>query len=184
VARPQHLVVAGVLYLNRRQFFEAVASRYGCGVPTVSSWFYANRLSPEQILDRARAQARGRRPIWTSAALDHLVEHYGRVTATEIAVRLGVSRSAIIGKAHRLGLCSPEPGPAPPPAMTEADFRGCRWIEGDALPLRPGMFCTGPVEQPGSAWCEWHRRRVFSGQAYQEPAAGHPALAGVARQRT
>jgi hypothetical protein len=66
--------------------------------------------------------------------------------------------------------------------MTEADFRGCRFIEGEALPLRVGMFCCRPVEQPGSAWCERHRALVYSGQLYQEPAAGHPALAGVARR--
>jgi GcrA cell cycle regulator len=116
--------------------------------------FTHNRLSPEQILDRAQAQARGRRTTWTSAALDYLSEHYGRVTATEIAVRLGVSRSAIIGKAHRLGLCLPEPAPEPPPVLTEAE----------ALPLRPGLYCGQPVEQSGSAWCERHRRSCLAGR--------------------
>jgi hypothetical protein len=73
---------------------------------------------------------------------------------------LGCSRSAIIGKAHRLGLCSPEPTPVEPPALTEADFRGCRWIEGDPLPLRGGMFCCQPVDEPGGPWCERHHRIV------------------------
>ncbi len=44
--------------------------------------------------------------------------------------------------------------------LTDADFRGCRWIEGDPAPLRPGMFCGVPVA-PGESWCERHRGVVF-----------------------
>jgi hypothetical protein len=45
-------------------------------------------------------------------------------------------------------------------ALTDADFRGCRWIEGDPSPPRPGMFCGFPVLS-GESWCEKHRRVVF-----------------------
>ncbi len=45
-------------------------------------------------------------------------------------------------------------------ALTDADFRGCRWIEGDPSPLRPGMFCGFPVPS-GESWCEKHRSVVF-----------------------
>jgi hypothetical protein len=48
-------------------------------------------------------------------------------------------------------------------ALTDADFRGCRWIEGDARPVRHGMFCGLPVA-PGESWCDRHRHIVF-GQA-------------------
>jgi len=44
--------------------------------------------------------------------------------------------------------------------VTEADFGGCRWIEGDPSPLRPGMFCGLPVP-PGESWCTKHRGVVF-----------------------
>jgi hypothetical protein len=44
--------------------------------------------------------------------------------------------------------------------LTEADFRGCRWIEGDPSPPRPGMFCGFPVRS-GESWCEKHRGVVF-----------------------
>jgi hypothetical protein len=44
--------------------------------------------------------------------------------------------------------------------LTDADFGGCRWIEGDPSPLRPGMFCGSPVRS-GESWCEKHRGVVF-----------------------
>ncbi|HEV2099033.1 MAG TPA: hypothetical protein VGR45_08925 [Stellaceae bacterium] len=45
-------------------------------------------------------------------------------------------------------------------ALTDADFRGCRWIEGNPSPLRSGMFCGLPVV-PGESWCAGHRDVVF-----------------------
>ena len=45
-------------------------------------------------------------------------------------------------------------------ALTDADFRGCRWIEGAAKPLRRGMFCGRPVAE-GESWCAMHRGIVF-----------------------
>jgi hypothetical protein len=45
-------------------------------------------------------------------------------------------------------------------SRTDADFSGCRWIEGDPSPLRPGMFCGLPVSSDES-WCEKHRGVVF-----------------------
>ena len=45
-------------------------------------------------------------------------------------------------------------------ALTDADFRGCRWIEGEPKPLRRGMFCRRPVLAEES-WCAMHRGIVF-----------------------
>ena len=45
-------------------------------------------------------------------------------------------------------------------ALTDADFRGCRWIEGEPRPLRRGMFCGRPV-LAGESWCAMHRGIVF-----------------------
>jgi hypothetical protein len=47
-------------------------------------------------------------------------------------------------------------------SLTDADFRGCRWIEGDPTPLRGGMFCGSPVAL-GESWCDVHRSVVFGG---------------------
>jgi hypothetical protein len=57
-------------------------------------------------------------------------------------------RSVSVVKAERVG------------ALTEADFRGCRWIEGEPIPLHSGMFCGLPVA-PGTSWCAMHHAVVF-----------------------
>jgi hypothetical protein len=65
------------------------------------------------------------------------------------------------------------------PALTDADFRGCRWIEGEPSPLRSGMFCGSPV-QPGKAWCAMHHGVVFEkvfrrrGREYDDIIAFRP----------
>jgi hypothetical protein len=50
----------------------------------------------------------------------------------------------------------------PQPGLSEADYRGCRWIEGKPTPLRPGMFCCAPTLRPGSSWCARHHRLVWN----------------------
>ena len=45
-------------------------------------------------------------------------------------------------------------------ALTDADLRGCRWIEGEPKPLRRGMFCGRRVPA-GESWCAMHRGIVF-----------------------
>ena len=60
-------------------------------------------------------------------------------------------------------------------ALTDADFRGCKWIEGDPSPPRPGMFCGAPVSS-GESWCEKRRGVVFGENS---PAELLPS--GVAR---
>ena len=49
-----------------------------------------------------------------------------------------------------------------PSPLGDAGFRGCRWIEGDPMPLRRGMFCGLPVVADES-WCAEHRDIVFGG---------------------
>jgi hypothetical protein len=56
-------------------------------------------------------------------------------------------------------------------ALTDADFRGCRWIEGNPSPLRSGMFCGQPVV-PGESWCAGHRDVVFGENAMADGRAG------------
>jgi hypothetical protein len=44
--------------------------------------------------------------------------------------------------------------------LSDADFRGCRWIEGEPKPLHRGMFC-GRHAPAGESWCAFHRALVF-----------------------
>jgi transcriptional regulator with XRE-family HTH domain len=55
-----------------------------------------------------QARAAGRRPSWKPAQDAYLKEHYHcDRSAAEIGRDLGVSRNAVIGRAHRLGLARP-----------------------------------------------------------------------------
>jgi hypothetical protein len=60
--------------------------------------------------------------------------------------------------------------PDPLSALSEADYRGCRWVEDEPTPLRPGMFCCAATVSGGS-WCERHRKIVW---AYQRGALRRP----------
>ena len=51
-------------------------------------------------------------------------------------------------------------------ALTDADFQGCRWIEGEPKPLRRGMFCGRPV-LVGESWCAIHRGIVFDEERWR-----------------
>lgn len=60
-------------------------------------------------------------------------------------------------------------------ALRDADFWGCRWIEGDPTPVRRGMFCGSPVA-PGLSWCTAHRGVVFEEIAGRGSPAASTAL--------
>jgi hypothetical protein len=53
------------------------------------------------------------------------------------------------------------PDPRREPELRDQDYSGCRWIEGEPVPLRPGMFC-GAACLPGSAWCGEHRSLAYT----------------------
>jgi hypothetical protein len=59
--------------------------------------------------------------------------------------------------------------------LTDADLRGCRWIDGPATPLKPGMFCGATPTEPGGSWCGAHRTVVYR-IAVRRPEAPKPSL--------
>ena len=80
-------------------------------------------------------------------------------TASVIAKKLGVvSRDAVIGKAHRLGLASrPSPikhGGDQPYASPPYRPRVCQYPHGN--PGEPGFHFCGKPQQPGSSYCPEH----------------------------
>ncbi len=85
-------------------------------------------------------------------------------TASQIAERLGggVTRNAVIGKAHRLGL-SGRPAPAKPvikaeeprrPIAAGPSGRACMWPVGD--PKAPEFHFCGALTEPGRPYCATH----------------------------
>lgn len=89
--------------------------------------------APRAASDPARAQADARNG-WTDAAVEVLKELWadGDLSAATIARRLGVTRNAVLGKVHRLGLSHRRTGPKP------------------RAPRQPGPKLPGPRPAPGS----------------------------------
>jgi hypothetical protein len=55
-----------------------------------------------------------------------------------------------------------------PAGLTDADMHGCRFIEGEAIPLRSGMFCCAPTLR-GSPWCPSHHEIVWTASRRRSP---------------
>ena len=94
---------------------------------------------------------------WTEARVDQLKQLWSDgLTACQIAEKLGgVSRNAVIGKAHRLGLSSrPSPIKRKTIQLNAVSERMCQWPIGD-----PGdaefHFCGAPALH-GRPYCAEH----------------------------
>ncbi len=110
---------------------------------------------------------------WTPERVDSLVRLWSDgLSARQIAEKLGgVTRNAVIGKAHRLNLQrggpTPEPEPEPPPPridypitpMPEVKSWMCRWQI--AEPGRFGLFICGKTVQPGRQLCAEHLTAAY-----------------------
>ena len=97
------------------------------------------------------------------APADHFAHSRRRIEDDEVTLDTIAGRCSEHGNAgseqERVAL-SYWFGAATAGALTDADFRGCRWIEGEPKPLRRGMFCGRPV-LAGESWCARHRLVVF-----------------------
>jgi GcrA cell cycle regulator len=94
---------------------------------------------------------------WTPERIEALTRLWEEgVTTAEIGRRIGVTKNAVIGKVHRIGLTPRVITQKPPPRRNVFDFTGpaCMWPVG-----HPGEddfhFCGGhPVA--GKPYCEHH----------------------------
>lgn len=119
---------------------------------------------------------------WTDKRIEQLKKYWEKgLTASQIAEKLGeVTRNAVIGKAHRLGLSgrpsplktSPETRAAPPPPKAQPQpkqkitllmitDRMCKWPIGH--PGEPDFQFCGESSTPGQPYCASH-----AAIAYQE----------------
>ncbi|EKV31288.1 hypothetical protein C882_3661 [Caenispirillum salinarum AK4] len=109
--------------------------------------------------------------VWTDERIELLKTLWGEgLTTGEIGKRLGVSKNAVVGKAHRLGLKGrpspikrtrkaakpekPEKPAEPTPAIMELQGPTCRWPFGD--PREPGFHFCGAQAIPGKPYCSEH----------------------------
>ncbi len=119
---------------------------------------------------------------WTDERIALLKKHWDKgLTASQIAEKLGeVTRNAVIGKAHRLGLsgrpsplkqtaAKPAAKPAPEPQPEQNEIitllmlteRMCKWPIGH--PGEPEFQFCGAKSTPGHPYCAPH-----AAAAYQE----------------
>jgi GcrA cell cycle regulator len=106
--------------------------------------------------------------IWTSQLMEQLAALWteGHSTA-EIGRRLGISKNAVVGKAHRLSL-TPRPSPLKRPPI--------RRVVGIAAPS-----CTWPLGHPGESGFHFCGKRPVQGKPY---CTEHAAMAYVAPKKT
>jgi GcrA cell cycle regulator len=127
---------------------------------------------------------------WACELIDRLKTLWqeNRLTTSQMAGRLGISKNALIGKAHRLGLAThkaksakpiarkpiPKAKKLPPvmpildePAPSEPEFVGVGLLELEAWSCRypqgdhvPYRFCGAP-KRDGSSYCPHHHRVAY-----------------------
>ncbi len=102
--------------------------------------------------------------IWTVTLQARLRELWVQgLTASQIAAELSVTRNAVIGKAHRLGLsgrASPIQRSKPPKLTVVAlKERMCRWPVGH--PGEPDFHFCGGEARPNSPYCSEHHVRAY-----------------------
>ena len=114
--------------------------------------------------------------VWTDERIELLKTLWGEgLTTGEIGKRLGVSKNAVVGKAHRLGLKGrpspikrtrktaktekPEKPAEPAKAVLEIQGPTCRWPFGD--PREPGFHFCGAQALPGKPYCSEHASLAY-----------------------
>ncbi len=104
--------------------------------------------------------------IWTPELIQNLSKLWdeGHSTA-EIGRRLGISKNAVVGKAHRLAL-TPRPSPLKRPPVRRPV----------AAATAPGGVCSWPTGHPGDKDFAFCGKRPMAGKPY---CAEHAAMAYV-----
>jgi DNA-binding CsgD family transcriptional regulator len=92
-----------------RQRNQTIAARLAAGASLreVGGAFGISRERVRQIAVGGAHKRRRRPPLWPATRTALLRKLWGRMSAAEIGLKLGVSKHAVIGKARRLGLSSP-----------------------------------------------------------------------------
>lgn len=102
---------------------------------------------------------------WTDERIDRLRQLWGQgMSASEIAELLGnVTRNAVIGKAHRLGLSGrPSPikkKPTRGATILSLNERMCKWPVGD--PKHADFHFCGCPSLPGMPYCREHAQMAY-----------------------
>ena len=103
---------------------------------------------------------------WTSERIGALTKLWnGGLTTREIGLRLGVTKNAVVGKAHRLGLSKRQspiverPRGAEVIPLEKLTAGMCSWPEGD--PGTPDFRFCGQPSVPDKPYCAEHCDRAY-----------------------
>ena len=100
--------------------------------------------------------------MWTFELIADLERLWKEGASTaEIGRKLGCSKNAVVGKAHRLGL-PPRPSPIRRSTVTVASFSGpvCQWPVGD--PRSPSFHFCGEPAVAGKPYCASHCATAYT----------------------
>jgi GcrA cell cycle regulator len=111
-------------------------------------------------------------PTWTEERIARLTELWEEgVTTAEIGRRIGLTKNAVIGKVHRIGLVPRVVKETPPPRRNIFDFTGpvCMWPIGHPDD-QDFHFCGGhPIA--GKPYCTAHAAVAYIRPKEQKPQA-------------
>jgi GcrA cell cycle regulator len=108
--------------------------------------------------------------VWTPEKIEELTRLWSEgLSITQIGKQLGLTRNAVVGKAHRLGL-SKRPSPIiRSEAKTAQGGTRCKWPIGDPRSSEFG-FCGKPAVQ-GRPYCAEHCAAAYAGWSEPQKSA-------------
>lgn len=81
-------------------------------------------------------------------------------TASKIGQLIGVSKNAVIGRAHRMGLSTKKRHKIEMHNLPPAPIRSsCQWIDGDVTAAGDFHYCGEPVST--GSYCQEHAKRAY-----------------------
>ena len=114
--------------------------------------------------------------VWTDEQVQELKRMWTtNILTKEMAAQLGVTKSAVIGKVHRLGLPPRRRSPGKVDgggrfSLSELGNKQCRWPVGE--PGTEGFhFCGDPAIVPGKPYCAAHCKIAYAGLREKKQAA-------------